>query len=79
MLGTRETMHLGITLNYKADRHAEVTQKLQEVNKTLREINNYWKAAEASKKLKILIFEAVLKAGSYTAWKRRVYQEAAGR
>ena len=45
----------------KADPHAEVTQQIQEVNRTMWKLNDYWKASEASKKWKILIFDAVLK------------------
>ena len=59
--GKEEAVYLGNTLNYKADPHAEVTLKIQEVNRTLWKMNDYWKAAEASKKWKVLIFEAVLK------------------
>ena len=57
----REAMYLGNELNYKADPHLEVTQKLQEVNRTLHRMQDYWKASEASPKWKILIQEAVLK------------------
>ena len=57
----QEAMYLGNQLNYKADPHAEVTQKIQEVNRTLWRMQDYWKAAEASPKWKVLIFEAVLK------------------
>ena len=56
-----EAVYLGNTLNYKTDPHAEIALKIQEVNRTLWRMNDYWKAAEASKKWKILIFEAVLK------------------
>ena len=54
-------MYLGNELNYEADPHAEVTQKLQEVNRTPWRMQEYWKATEASKKWKIRIFDAVLK------------------
>ena len=57
----RQAMYLGNQLKYKADPHAEVTQKLQEVNRTLHRMKDYWKAPEASPKWKVLIFEAVLK------------------
>ena len=57
----KEAMYLGNELNYKADPHMEVTQKLQEVNRTLHRMQDYWKASEASTKWKILIQEAVLK------------------
>ena len=57
----KEAMYLGNQLNYKADPQAEVTQKLQEVQRTLFRMQDYWKAAEASPKWKVLIFEAVLK------------------
>ena len=57
----KDAVYLGNTLNYKADPHAEVSQKNQEANRTLWKMNDYWKAADASKKWKILIFEAVLK------------------
>ena len=57
----KETMYLGNQLNFKADPNAEVTQKLQEVQRTLFRMQDYWKAAEASPKWKVLIFEAVLK------------------
>ena len=58
---SKQAIYLGNTLNYKADPHAEVTQKIQEVNRTMWKLNDYWKASEASKKWKILIFDAVLK------------------
>jgi len=57
----KEAMYLGNELNYKADPHMEVTQKLQEVNRTLHRMQDYWKASEASTKWKILIHDAVLK------------------
>ena len=57
----KEATYLGNELNYKADPHMEVTQKLQEVNRTLHRMQDYWKASEASQKWKILIFDAVIK------------------
>ena len=54
----KEAMYLGNELNYKADPHLEVTQKLQEVNRTLHRMQDYWKASEASPKWKILIQES---------------------
>ena len=57
----KEAMCLGNELSYKAGPHLEVTQKLQEVNRTLHRMQDYWKASEASPTWKILIQEAVLK------------------
>jgi hypothetical protein len=48
-------------LNYKADPHMEVSQNNQEVNRTLWKLSDYWKASDASKKWKLLTFDAVIK------------------
>ena len=45
-----EATYLGNVLNYKADPHAEISQKMQEVNRALWKLTDYWKATEASKK-----------------------------
>jgi hypothetical protein len=48
-------------LNYKTDPHAEIQLEIQEINRTLQKLSDYWKAAEASPKWKIIIYEAVIK------------------
>ena len=61
ILSSTNATYLGNVLNNKADPHAEITQKIQEVNKTLWKLQDYWKATNANTKWKILIFDAVIK------------------
>jgi hypothetical protein len=58
---TKDATYLGNVLSYKADPHMEVSQKIQEVNRALWKLTDYWKASDASRKWKLLIFDAVIK------------------
>ena len=60
-LKAEEAVYLGNTLNNRTNAAAEVERQIQQVNITLWKLNAYWKAADASKKWQLLIFDAVIK------------------
>ena len=48
-------------MNAKANIREEVSSRIRKVSKTWYKLNEYWKAANASKKWKIIVFDAVIK------------------
>ena len=55
------TIYLGKELNNKANIREEVSNIIREVSKTWHRLNEYWKAANASRKWKITVFDAVIR------------------
>ena len=61
ILLNKNTVYLGNELNTKANIGEEVSNIIREVSKTWFRLNEYWKAANASRKWKIIVFDAVIR------------------
>ena len=56
-----ETTYLGHEINRESNITHEISNKIQEVRSTWMKLHVYWKAANASKKWKLVIFDAVVR------------------
>ena len=56
-----ETTYLGNELNKEVNIRHEITNKIQEVNRTWFKLSPYWKATNASKKWQLIIYDAIIR------------------
>ena len=56
-----ETTYLGNELNQEVNIQHEILSKIQEVRRTWFKLSSYWKATTASKKWKLIVFNAIIR------------------
>ena len=56
-----ETTYLGNELNQEVNIQHEILSKIQEVRRTWCKLSSYWKATTASKKWKLIVFDAIIR------------------
>ena len=61
MVGVESAMYLGNRLNKRASVKEEITYQMQQVTFTWKRLQTYWKATDASKKWRLLAYDAIVK------------------
>ena len=56
-----EATYLGNEINREVNSRHEIANKLQEVRRTWIKLNPYWKATQASKRWKFIVYDAIIR------------------